>query len=52
MDELAEEYVYMIALNHTCKILGMFLISKGTVSESPASPREIFTEPYKCRGVF
>ena len=42
MDELAEEYVYMIALNHTCKILGMFLISKGTVSESPASPREIF----------
>ncbi|GFI19260.1 hypothetical protein IMSAGC009_04440 [Lachnospiraceae bacterium] len=42
MDELAEEHIYMIALNHTCKILGMFLISKGTVSESPASPREIF----------
>ena len=42
MGELAEEYCYMIALNSSCKILGMFLISKGTVSLSPVSPREVF----------
>lgn len=42
MDELAEEYCYMIALNSSCRILGMFLISKGTVSLSPVSPREVF----------
>lgn len=42
MDELAEEYCYMIALNSSCKILGMFLLSKGTVSESLLSPREVF----------
>lgn len=42
MDELAEEYVYLIALNTSCKILGMFLISKGTICTSLVSPREIF----------
>ena len=39
MDELAEEHVYMIALNTSCKILGMFLISKGTICTSLVSPR-------------
>lgn len=42
IDELAEEHCYMIALNASCRILGMFLLSKGTVSESLVSPREIF----------
>ena len=42
MGELAEEHCYMIALNSSCRILGMFLISKGTVSLSPVSPREVF----------
>ena len=42
MDELAEEHVYMIALNTSCKILGMFLISKGTICTSLVSPREVF----------
>lgn len=42
MDEFAEEYCYMIALNGFCKILGIFLISKGTASGSLVSPREIF----------
>lgn len=42
MDELAEEHCYMIALNSSCKILGLFLLSKGTVSESLLSPREVF----------
>lgn len=42
MGELAEEHCYLIALNSSCRILGMFLISKGTVSLSPVSPREVF----------
>lgn len=42
MDELAEEHVYMIAPNASCRILGMFLISKGTISTSLVSPREVF----------
>lgn len=42
MDELAEEHVYMLALNSTCKVLGMFFLSKGTVCTSLVSPREVF----------
>lgn len=42
MDKLAEEHVYMIALNTSCKVLGMFLISKGTICTSLVSPREVF----------
>lgn len=42
MDELAEKHCYMMALNTSCRILGLFLLSKGTISESLASPREIF----------
>lgn len=42
MGELAEEHCYMIALNSSCRILGIFFLSKGTVSLSPVSPREVF----------
>lgn len=42
MDELAEEHVYMLALNSTCKVLGMFFLSKETVCTSLVSPREVF----------
>ncbi len=42
IEELAEERCYMIALSSSCKVLGMFFLSKGTVNTSPVSPREIF----------
>ena len=42
MDELAEEHVYLIALNNSCKVLGMFFLSKGTRCTSLVSPREVF----------
>ncbi len=42
MGELAEEHCYMMALSSSCRISGMFFLSKGTVSESLVSPREIF----------
>lgn len=42
LDKLAEEHCYMAALNSTCKIIGIFLISKGTVSSSLLSAREVY----------
>lgn len=42
MGELAEEHCYMVALNSSYRILGIFFLSKVTVSLSPISPREIF----------
>ena len=40
--ELAEEHCYLIALNSSCRILGIFFLSKGTVYASLVSPREVF----------
>lgn len=42
MDQLAEEHCYMLALNKSCRISGMFFLSKGTVDSSLLSPRELF----------
>lgn len=42
MDKLAEEHCYLIAQNNCFKVLGVFLISKGTVSMCSISPREVF----------
>lgn len=42
MEQMAEEHCYMIALNNCCKVLGIFLISKGTANVSIISPREVY----------
>lgn len=42
MDRLAEEHCYMLAMNNAGKVLGVFLISKGTVSSSLISAREVY----------
>ena len=42
IEQMAEEYCYMVALNSSCRILGVFLISKGTVNLSLISPRELY----------
>lgn len=42
MEQMAEEYCYMIAMNSSCKVLGIFFISKGTVNVSLITPREIY----------
>lgn len=42
MDKLAEENVLLIAVDTKCFPLGVCRISKGTVSQSYANPREIF----------
>lgn len=43
MDILAEEYMYMIALNSKLLPIGVFEISHGNVHMSCAGPREVFT---------
>lgn len=42
MEKMAEEYCYMIAMNSSCKVLGIFLISKGTANVSLVTPREVY----------
>lgn len=42
IQQMAEEYCYMIALNSSCRPLGVFLISKGTVNASLITPRELY----------
>lgn len=42
LNQLAEEYLYMIALSTKNKPLGIFEVSHGTVNASLVNPREIF----------
>lgn len=42
LNEMAEEYCYMLAANTKGRISGIFLISKGTVRQSPIGIREVF----------
>ena len=42
LEKRAEEYCYIIALNSSCRIIGIFFLSKGTVNASIISPREFY----------
>lgn len=42
LDRMAEEHIYMLALDSACSVAGIFLVSKGTVGCSITSPREIY----------
>lgn len=48
LNHKAEEYMYMVALNHRLKPLGVFEISHGTVNYSVISPREIYIRALLC----
>ena len=48
LNKQAEEHVYMIAMNTSCNILGIFEVSHGTVNSSLCSPREIFIRALLC----
>ena len=48
MDKLAEEYVYMLALNTRCNIIGIFEISHGNVDGSIYKPREVIIRALLC----
>jgi len=51
MQNLAEEYLYMIACDSKQKVLGVFEISHGTVNASLISPREVFIRALLCGAV-
>lgn len=42
IDKLGEEHCYMLAMNTKCRVLGVFLLSKGTIDASFMGTREIF----------
>lgn len=42
LNQMTEEYLYMIACNTKTEILGIFEISHGSVNEAYVSPREIY----------
>lgn len=48
---LAEEYVWMLAMNTRGNLIGLFEISHGSVNKTCASPREIFTRLCTCGAV-
>ena len=43
LQNMAEEYIYLLTLNTKSDITGIFEISHGTVSNCLVSPREIFS---------
>lgn len=48
MHLMAEEYVYLLALNSKCKIIGVFEVSHGTSNMSLINPREIMIRNLLC----
>lgn len=44
LQNMSEEYLYMLTFNTKCDLTGVFEISHGTVNSSLASPREIFNK--------
>lgn len=42
IDDMAEEYCFMTALNNIYKVLGVFFISKDTVNALLITPRELY----------
>lgn len=48
LNQKAEEYVYIVALNTKCNPVGVFLLTKGTADRSLVGPREIFVRLFLC----
>lgn len=48
LNKMAEEYLYMIALDTKCHPLGVFEVSHGTVDSSLVSPREVSIRAILC----
>lgn len=48
LDRMAEEYVYLVAMDTRCKPIGVFEVSHGGVSLTVCSPREIYIRALLC----
>lgn len=51
MGNLAEEHCYIIACNTKNIVIGLFLLSKGTVNSSLISAREVYVRALLCGAV-
>lgn len=47
-EQQAEEHVWMLAMNNSCEVLGVFEVCHGSVSESHVHMREIFVRLCLC----
>lgn len=52
LNKMAEEHLYMIALDTKCHPLGVFEVSHGTVNSSLVSPREVFIRAILCGATY
>lgn len=52
LNKMAEEYLYMIALDTKYHPLGVFEVSHGTVNLSLVSPREVFIRAILCGATY
>lgn len=48
LNSMAEEHVYLLAMNTKCYIIAAFLLSKGSVNASIIEPRGVFTRLCLC----
>lgn len=46
--ELGEEHCYILSLNSKCRMLGVFLLSKGSINQSFVGSREIYIRALLC----
>lgn len=44
----AEEHLYLLTMDTKCNVVGVFLISKGTVDRTIVNPRDIFVRLCLC----
>lgn len=44
----SEEHIYLLAMDIKCNLIGVFLLSKGTVDATVVNPREIFIRLFLC----
>lgn len=47
----AEEYIYLLAVDTKCKLIGLFEVSHGTVNSSLITPREVLIRALLCGAV-
>lgn len=44
LDKRTEEFLYLVCLNASCKLIGIFELSHGTVDCAPVAIRELFVK--------
>lgn len=44
LDKRSEEFLYLVCLNSSCKLIGVFELSHGTVDSAPVAIRELFVK--------